>query len=170
MRRNVDTKRVDALSEVVHQEFEKGGIEPPIEITGGLPEMLEAFAMRPDIVDPLFEFQRIVYFEGQIDRGLVEKIYVSVSRLNGCQFCAAAHTEALDRFDLDEAPLNEREAAAIDYAEQVTMNANQVSDDLFARVQNEFTVGEIVELTFTIGFINLLNQFNDALNVRYEES
>jgi alkylhydroperoxidase family enzyme len=36
-----------------------------------------------------------------------------------------------------------------------------------ARIRDAFADSELVELTFLIGFINMLNLFNNALQVRY---
>ena len=46
-------------------------------------------------------------------------------------------------------------------------NSNQVPPDLIERLREVFTDAEIVELTFLTGFINMLNWFNNALDVRY---
>ena len=42
-----------------------------------------------------------------------------------------------------------------------------MTDTLYQRLEGLFTQPEIVELTFLIGFINMLNRFNNALQVRY---
>ena len=36
-----------------------------------------------------------------------------------------------------------------------------------AEIHAEFTDPELIELTFLIGYINLLNLFNNSLGVRY---
>lgn len=169
MRIDIDDERLEPFTDAVMAAVESGEApEPPAEFGEELPEMLQAFAMRPDIVEPMFDLQRVLYFEGQIDRDLVEKLFVTISRMNDCQFCTAQHTEALDRFDIPEQPETDREATALAYAEQLTEDANRVGDDLYDRVSAQFNDEEIVELTLVVGFINLLNTFNDALEIRYE--
>jgi hypothetical protein len=44
---------------------------------------------------------------------------------------------------------------------------NRVPSELHERLYQVFTDAGIVELTFLIGFINMLNWFNNALGVRY---
>ncbi|MFB6222161.1 MAG: carboxymuconolactone decarboxylase family protein [Haloarcula sp.] len=168
MRIQVDEERVDALTGRIQQMTVEEDLEPPVPVGEELPEMMQAFALRPDIVDAMLPLQRILYLEGQIDRELLDKLFVRVSRLNECQFCTAAHTAALNRVGIDDSPATDREAVALDYAEQVTEDANRVGDTLFARLQEQFTDEEIIELTLAIGLISLLNKFNNALNIRYE--
>jgi alkylhydroperoxidase family enzyme len=43
-----------------------------------------------------------------------------------------------------------------------------VPDSLFQQLKSNFSEAEIVELTFLVGFINMLNIFNNCLQVRYE--
>jgi alkylhydroperoxidase family enzyme len=62
----------------------------------------------------------------------------------------------------------ERERVALEYAEQMTRDANRIPDASFERLHAVFTDAEIVALTFHIGFITMLNLFNNALQVRYQ--
>ena len=62
----------------------------------------------------------------------------------------------------------EREKLAIEYTGlAMTGRGNDIPDAFFARLKKNFTDPEIVEMTFTIGMINLLNMFNNCLQVRY---
>ena len=60
-----------------------------------------------------------------------------------------------------------RERLAMEYAELVTRDANRVPDEFFARLRESFSEPEIVELTFVIGLITMLNRFNNALQIRH---
>ncbi len=46
-------------------------------------------------------------------------------------------------------------------------DSNKISETLFDKLREHFTESEIVELTFLIGYINMLNWFNNALQVEY---
>ena len=50
---------------------------------------------------------------------------------------------------------------------RVMANSNGIPEALAGRLQAEFTDPELVELTFLIGYINMLNLFNNCLGVRY---
>jgi alkylhydroperoxidase family enzyme len=44
---------------------------------------------------------------------------------------------------------------------------NAIPGPLAQQLHEHFTDPELVELTFLIGYINMLNLFNNCLNVRY---
>ncbi len=55
--------------------------------------------------------------------------------------------------------------AALRYADAATVDANAVSDELYAALAAEWDEGEIVEITQVIGLFNYFNRFNNALRV-----
>lgn len=46
-------------------------------------------------------------------------------------------------------------------------DSNHIPDALRAELKEVFSEPELVELSFLIGFINMLNLFNNLLDVRY---
>jgi alkylhydroperoxidase family enzyme len=46
-------------------------------------------------------------------------------------------------------------------------DSNAIPEPLAQRLHECFSDPELVELTFLIGYINMLNLFNNALGVRY---
>jgi len=104
-------------------------------------------------------------------------VTVRVSQMNACRFCVdinsatlAARAGSLDKVNAvarwREADLfDERERAALEYAEAVTTTGASVSDDLMARLSKHFDEDGIVELTALIAFQNLSSKFNSALDV-----
>jgi alkylhydroperoxidase family enzyme len=69
--------------------------------------------------------------------------------------------------DLQSAEHSAQERLALEFAEAIHQNSNRVPEELYARLHQVFTDSELVELTFLIGFINMLNWFNNTLGVRY---
>ncbi len=67
----------------------------------------------------------------------------------------------------DPETLPDRDRLAVEYTRAVMADSNRVPEELFARLKAAFSDPQIVELTFLIGFINMLNLFNNALEVRY---
>ena len=140
-------------------------------------EMLQALAMRPELLASFSTFGSSVYPGGILDRVLKEKVILKASLMNECQFCASSHISLMRQLGISDDPvvavenldlLSPREKAALAYTEVVTRDSNRVSDILFAEIKQHFTDPEIVELTFLIGFINMLNRFNNALGIRYK--
>ena len=69
---------------------------------------------------------------------------------------------------MDSPLLNEREKAAVLWAEHVTKNTARSRDDVFEKVRSVFSEAEIVELTFASGYFNMRNRFNDSLQIPIE--
>lgn len=139
-------------------------------------EMLQALAMRPEIMESFATFGKGVYPGGLLDRTLKEKVILKASLLNECQFCATSHISLMRQLGISDDPvvaventdlLSPREKVALQYTEVVTRDSNRVTDQLFSELRQHFNDPEIVELTFLIGFINMLNRFNNALGIRY---
>jgi len=59
----------------------------------------------------------------------------------------------------------EAERVALEYADGMTITGREVSDELFARLQNHFDADAIVELTAIIAWENASSKFNRALRV-----
>src|SRR5215510_7101675 len=75
--------------------------------------------------------------------------------------------EALD--DLGryrESPhFTERERVALEFCERITRDDLQVSDGCHARLREHFSDGEVVELTFIIGYQTFASKFAKAFRL-----
>lgn len=110
-----------------------------------------------------------------IEKPLAELVRLRASQINGCAFCVDMHVkQASIRGERPlrlhhvtiwrESPLfNAREQAALEWTEALTRIApHGVSDAIYARVRQQFTEGEIADLTFAIMAINAWNRANIA--------
>lgn len=61
--------------------------------------------------------------------------------------------------------LTPEEQVALRYAEQLTLDAKRVADDLWDELRVHFDEAQIVELTAAAGLFNFFNRFNDALQI-----
>jgi AhpD family alkylhydroperoxidase len=142
----------------------------------GLPvaEMIQAFSMNENVLRSFAGFDAI-YPHGNLERSILEKVILRVSQINECQFCVNSHIDIMTGLgiapeaDAKSASNTEREKLAIEYAEAMKRDSNRVPDELFARLKKAFSDSEIVELTFHVGFINMLNMFNNTMQVRYKK-
>lgn len=142
----------------------------------GMPiaEMIQAFAMNRNVLQ-CFAGLDALYPHGNLERGVLEKVILCISQRNECQFCVNSHLDMtaslgisnLHATDPTAAEHTPRERLAIEYATAVHKNSNAIPDELWTRLRAAFSDPEIVELTFHTGFINMLNLFNNALEVRY---
>lgn len=119
MRIHIDQNKVNefmASMKGMMQKMQNDKVKLPVNTSKGMPEMMQALAMRPDIAKAMMPFSQAMYMNGQIERAIKEKIFVKVSKLNQCQFCTATHTKALQSLNLEEEGSNEREKVALEYA------------------------------------------------------
>lgn len=71
---------------------------------------------------------------------------------------------ALDRWR-ESSGYDRRERLALEAAEGMTITGRDVSDELFAELQQEFTEEELVELAATIALENYRSKFNHFFRV-----
>ncbi len=96
----------------------------------------------------------------------------AISRANRCTICSLYMRRAIAQWgeDPDHLVLDERAQALVDYGRQIALDANAVSDALFARLKAHFTDVEIIDLTTFAGLMIVNNLFNMALKVDVDAS
>ncbi|MDQ6692273.1 MAG: hypothetical protein M3Z13_05855 [Candidatus Dormibacteraeota bacterium] len=60
---------------------------------------------------------------------------------------------------------DDRERAALDYADAMTLPDQEIPDELFGRLRRHFDDDALVELTMVIAWENSSSKFNHALGV-----
>jgi 4-carboxymuconolactone decarboxylase len=147
--------------------WERG--QPPVE-------MIQAMCLRPEILRAFAGFGGAVYPGGLLERRVKELVIITASQTNDCQFCTFSHVDLVDiagiatdplRLIEDPAALAPRERLAVEYTRAAMKDSNAISDRLGEQLHDQFSDPEIVELSFLIGYINMLNLFNNLLGVRY---
>jgi alkylhydroperoxidase family enzyme len=58
-----------------------------------------------------------------------------------------------------------REHVALKFAEALTLDSNNVPEEMFASVRQHFSEGEIIEIAAVAGLFNYFNRFNNALQM-----
>lgn len=141
-------------------------------------EMIQAISLRPEILKTFATTGESVYPGGLLERPLKEKVILKSSIANNCQFCRDSHRSIMRQIGIPQTQidnleaaenLTEREQLALAYTGTVMEDSNRVPNELFDQLKEKFSNEEIVELTFLIGFINMLNMFNNALQVTFHE-
>lgn len=107
----------------------------------------------------------------KIEHSLIHLVKLRVSQINGCAFCQHMHVnearkdgEKQGRLDVlpawKEVPVfSARERAALAWAEKLTLLASEeIHDNDFAGVREQFNEEEIVNLTSVIVTINAWNR------------
>lgn len=132
------------------------------------------FKVAPDLIKALVGLEKAIT-AGGLEHGLGELVRLRASQINGCAMCIHMHaTDARSNgesemriFMLDawrESPLySDRERAALAWTEALTNVAETRAPDAdYELVRSQFSEEEIVNLTVTIGAINLWNRLQIA--------
>ncbi len=136
---------------------------------GRVPNIFQTFAHSPAVLD--------FYMQGSgalgktsIDAALRESIALTVAGLNGCDYCASAHT-AIGKgagLDDDEAEQNlhaksneDKTQAALDFAAKLVQKRGNVSDaDIKAVKEAGYDDGAVLEIVAVVAFNIFTNYFN----------
>lgn len=176
MRVTVSPQQIRTAFEVVKDDpsfdesrglWERG--RPPVE-------MIQAMCLRPEILRAFAGFGGCVYPGGLLERRVKELVIIAASHANDCQFCTESHCDLVGLAGILEAPLAlvaqpaalaPRERLAVEFTHAAMRDSNHVPEALWSQVREAFTDPEVVELAFLVGYINMLNLFNNTLGIRY---
>src|SRR5262249_55031739 len=137
----------------------------------------KAMAHNPQALTPFLAFNAAA--GKSLDRRLWELVYLRVSFLNGCEYCAQHHIASSKKLGLTEedcqalksgnlAPLSEVEQIAVRYAEKLTHTPSAIEDGDIAALQQHFSDQQIVDLHLLVGLANLTNRFTAPLGLEVE--
>jgi alkylhydroperoxidase family enzyme len=175
--------RVTVTPDQIQSAFEAVKDDPSFNESRGLwergqppVEMIQAMCLRPEILRAFAGFGNCVYPGGLLERRVKELVIITASKTNECQFCTNSHVDLVGIADIIRDPLtaieqtdslSTRERLAVEYTRAAMADSNAVPEALTRELKAQFTDPEVVELSFLIGYINMLNLFNNSLNVRY---
>ena len=170
MRVTVTPEQIRAAFEAVKDDpsfdesralWERG--QPPVE-------MLQAMCLRPEILRAFAGFGAAVYPGGLLERRVKELVIITASHGNACQFCENAHVDIVEEplaAVAEPGSLAPRERLAVEYTKAAQADSNRIPGALSRELKEQFSDPELVELSFLIGYISMLNVFNNLLGVRY---
>ena len=147
---------------------------------GMIPNLFATIAQYPRALKPIIDLYQAIAKESTLEPRLQELANLEASRINRCNYCLAHHSQMAKMLGVNDEQLNmlrvgkvpqsftEKEKIIIEYASQVTKDAEEVTEDLFRRLRSYFNDSQIVNLTIIIGLMNVFNRFNGALGVELE--
>ncbi len=128
----------------------------------------------PELVNKLVELGTLAK-SGTIEPAIHHLVEIRASQLNGCALCVDMHVKQARMHDERELRLHHlvvwresqlfsaRERAALEWTEALTqLGPHGVSDEVFARVREQFSEAELSALTFAVMTINAWNRLNAA--------
>ncbi len=155
-------------------------------LLGRVPNFYRTISHAPWLAMLLLPFNAAVQRQwpgSRMSGRIKELVVIKTSHVNGCKYCYAhntalgaaagiTHEEIIELSSddyLQSKTLSDKEKAAVQWAEAVTLNTAAKRDDLFAVMKRLFTDAEIVELTFVSAMFNMINRMNDSLQVPIEQ-
>jgi 4-carboxymuconolactone decarboxylase len=139
-------------------------------------EPIAIWAYRPKMMTGMGKFQQAVRNGNAVDERLKNLVELKGAQMIGCEFCVDLGSQicrnsgfsdeellALTRYRQSEV-FSEREKLALDYAVAVMRTPVEVTDELFARMQEQFTAEQLVEITALLTVVNL-DRFNAAFGI-----
>ena len=148
---------------------------------GEFGSLIGAMANRPPVMRNTWNLLMELKDEGVLPKRYLELALVMVSKLNECTYCVSHHTPflriagvsdeaALDILNYKDQPeFDDTDKLVCEYAKAVTLNWNQVRDEVFERLHLHFDDAQIVELTWRIALCGAFNRFNDVLQTQIED-
>ena len=137
----------------------------------------KALAHRPEMLKSFLSFYATV--GRSLERKLYELIYIRVSLINGCRYCAQHHVASSKRVGLTSedwsalkagnySRYSQKEQAALTYVEKLTRTPHDITDADFVPLKKQFSEPEIVDIHMLAGLANLTNRFTDPLGLELE--
>lgn len=139
-------------------------------------EPVEIWAHKPKLLMAMGKFNGAVRKQGMLEQRIRNLCELKGSAMIGCEFCVDLGSQicrnsgfsdeellAIPRYGSSEL-FNEREQVALDYTVAVMRTPVEVTDELFAKLQEHFTTQQIVELTALLTLVNL-DRFNAAFAI-----
>lgn len=143
---------------------------------GNIPNMFRTLAYRPKLLKTAFDHFMAVLKTGTVDFKLKEMIAVRVSQMNECGYWLSSHTAIAKGAGVSDDTIEEmanklknpelfteKELIALEFAEVMTTDSNNISDELYNDMKKYFDDGQIIEIACVIGTFNYFNKFNNAL-------
>lgn len=144
---------------------------------GKVPNIYASMAHAPNVLEFALKGGSMLG-NGDISARLREQIALLSAGLNGCGYCAAAHTVIGKNTGLSEEEAkaalsggaeDSKEQAALSFAKTVIENRGQIKDSDFEAVKEAgYTDGEIIEIIAAVAFNAFTNYFNDVVDTEVD--
>jgi alkylhydroperoxidase family enzyme len=139
-------------------------------------EPMELWAHKPKLMVAMGKFNTAIRKPGALENRIRNLCELQGAAMIGCEFCVDLGSQicrnsgvsdeellAISRYTSSEL-FDEREKVALDYTVAVMRTPVEVTDELFAQLQEHVTPEQIVELTALLTLVNL-DRFNAAFGI-----
>ena len=147
-----------------------------------LPNAIKLYLHAPWIAEFLMKLTNAVMRDerNSLSEHLKYRLAFIASRDNKCAYCTSHHAGTLKRrwnysdgllekvLNID-GPADEREAVAMEFVHQASLDSTAVSGELRARLANHFTPQEVIEIVTLVGFWKMYNTMHNIMDVPVED-
>jgi alkylhydroperoxidase family enzyme len=139
-------------------------------------EPMAIWAYKPKLMMAMGKFNVAIRKPGMLEKRIRNLCELKGSAMIGCEFCLDLGSQICRNSGFSDEELlaipnynnselfNEHEKVALDYTVAVMRTPVEVTDELFAKLQEHFTTEQIVELTALLTLVNL-DRFNAAFEI-----
>ena len=144
--------------------------------TGSGLEPIEIWAHQPKMMMGMGKFNQAVRKGRSVDERLKNLVELKGAQMIGCEYCVDLGSQicrnsglsddellALPRYQQSDL-FSQREKVALDYTIAVMRTPVEVTDELFARINEQFSDDQLVEITALLTLVNL-DRFNAAFGI-----
>ncbi len=144
--------------------------------TGSGLEPMEVWAYQPKMMMGMGKFNQAVRKGRSVDERLKNLVELKGAQMIGCEFCVDLGSQICRNRGLSDEELlalprypesdlfSEREKLALDYAVAVMRTPVEVTDELFAGMNEHFSHQQLVEITALLTVVNI-DRFNAAFGI-----
>ena len=150
---------------------------------GFIPNAMLIMQRRPKILRAFVQMTRAVSDPetSEVDAGFKRLIAHVASRAAGCSYCMSHTAASARRSGIDDAKLaavweyrtsplyTETERIALDVALAAGRVPNEVTDEMFTKLRQHWSDGQIVEIVAVIAQFGFLNRWNDTFATPIED-
>ena len=144
--------------------------------------IFKVFGHTPELGEAFTNSVMAMLKDGEIDWLTKELLILKATLRNECHYCVVQHETLSKRLGISEekiadlegdkyksSPLfTDSEKALLDLTVQIGVDANRVSSELWARLNEHFSEPQIVEAVYVITQYIAISKFGDALGVYLE--
>lgn len=169
----VDDKDVQEIHDYLMADRERDWSSEHWEMEANFPEVFKHF----------FRARTALWDEGDLETELLEKIAITVSMANGCEYCTGAFcTHLVTKFDYGEeevvdfledvrgGTLSGRDRAVLEFAARSLESPKAVTDEQVAELREEYGLSDrdLLQVVYVVNMLSGFNRIVDTFDAEYD--
>lgn len=154
-----------------------------IENRGKVSNILKVHSLNPKAMKAHLDlYMSVMFKDTTLDRKECEMIAVVVSSVNGCEYCVAHHSEALNKYwrdkkkveqlavDYTSLDIDEKYKRMLEFSEKLTSKPSAIEKkDIKVLKEIGFDDKDLLNIDLVVSYFNFVNRIALGLNVEKSE-